>query len=96
MIKAVIFDMDGTINRGRAAIPGAKEMIKKLREKNIQTIFLTNAATRSREGFRKKLLSIGIEVNEVDGEGGGADDAPCGIWYEVPGLCVPREFSHFG
>lgn len=64
MIKAVIFDLDGTLYIGKKAIPGAEKKVKELRSKGVKTLFLTNAATRSRKGVAEKLQKMGIGVSE--------------------------------
>jgi len=67
MIKAAIFDLDGTLFLGKTAIPGAAEKLEELRSKRIKTIFLTNAATRSRENLLEKIRGMGLsaEIDEV-------------------------------
>ena len=66
MIKAVIFDLDGTLYLGKTPITGAVEAIKRLREEKFQTLFLTNAATRSRAGVALKLANMGFEASESE------------------------------
>ncbi len=62
MIKAVIFDLDGTLYLGKTAIPGAQEKLDELHDKGIMTIMLTNAATRTRAGVVEKLAKMGISA----------------------------------
>ncbi len=62
MIKTVIFDLDGTLYRGKTVIAGAVEKVGELRSKGIRVLFFTNAATRSRKGVAEKLLGMGFEV----------------------------------
>jgi 4-nitrophenyl phosphatase len=59
-IRAVIFDLDGTLYLGRTPIKGAKECIERLRESGRKVFFLTNAATRSRQGIASKLMDMGF------------------------------------
>jgi len=70
MIKAMIFDLDGTIYIGKTAVPGAIDKIKELRKKDVKTIFLTNAATMSRKGIAEKLQNMGFDVQENECYGG--------------------------
>lgn len=70
MIKAVIFDLDGTIYIGKTAVPGAIDKIKELRKRGVKTIFLTNAATMSRKGIAEKLNGMGFDVRESECYGG--------------------------
>lgn len=69
MLKAVLFDLDGTLYKGKTAIPGAEETLERLRKEGIRIFFITNAATRSRAGIVEKLTGMGIhaEENEVYG-----------------------------
>lgn len=66
MIKAVIFDLDGTIYVGGTPVPGAKEKIEELKGKGIQVIFLTNAGTSSRRSLAAKLGKMGFATEEKD------------------------------
>ncbi|MBU0591708.1 HAD-IIA family hydrolase [Candidatus Micrarchaeota archaeon] len=65
-IKAVVFDLDGTLFVGKTPIDGAKEKLEELRRKGKQIIFLTNAGTRSRKGVAEKLNAMGFEANEKE------------------------------
>ncbi len=60
MIKAVIFDLDGTIYVGNTIIPGAAAKVGELRKRGVKVLFFTNAGTRSRKGFSMKLSAMGI------------------------------------
>ncbi len=66
MLKAVLLDLDGTVYRGKSAIPGADETLQKLRDKGIRLFFVTNAATRSRVGVVEKLAGMGIHAKEEE------------------------------
>ena len=66
MIKAVIFDLDGTLFLGKQTIPGAPELLERLRSQGKKVIFLTNAATRSRENMAEKLVSIGLSAEKEE------------------------------
>jgi HAD superfamily hydrolase (TIGR01457 family) len=67
MIKAVIFDLDGTLYLGKTPLKGAAEKLAGLRERGIKVLFLTNAATRSRANVALKLSNMGFGAvkNEV-------------------------------
>jgi HAD superfamily hydrolase (TIGR01457 family) len=60
MLKAVLLDLDGTIYKGKSAIPGTAEALEKLREKGIRLFFISNAATQSRIGVVERLAAMGI------------------------------------
>jgi len=64
MLKAILLDLDGTVYKGKTAIPGTNETMVKLRERGYRLFFVTNAATRSRTGIVEKLESMGIEAKE--------------------------------
>jgi len=66
MIKAVIFDLDGTIYIGNTPLPGAAEAVEKLKTAGIKTIFLTNAATGSRADVVAKLSRMNIKAERKE------------------------------
>jgi 4-nitrophenyl phosphatase len=70
MIKAVIFDLDGTLYLGHTPIRGAIEALTRLRKSGKKIFFLTNAATRSRQGIASKLMDMGFEANKSEVIGG--------------------------
>ena len=57
---SILFDLDGTIYSGGAAINGAVEFIAKLVESSIDYRFITNRSDRSSEQVSKHLVSLGI------------------------------------
>jgi len=71
-IKAVVFDLDGTLFLGKTLIPGAIGCIRALRDADVQTFYLTNAGTRSRTGVAEKLNSMGFAAK--------ADEIYCGSY----------------
>ncbi len=66
MIKAVIFDLDGTLYRGKTPLPGAAETLDTLRKKGVKSLFLTNAATMSRADVAAKLNGMGLRARKED------------------------------
>lgn len=66
MIKAAIFDLDGTLYRGKTAIPGAVEKVAELRKAGKKVFFLTNAATKSRTDVAAKLSGMGFEARKAE------------------------------
>ena len=62
-----IFDLDGTLYRGKTLIKGADKVITALREKGKRIFFLTNSATQSRKSLCEKLKKFGINahINEI-------------------------------
>ena len=66
MIKAVIFDLDGTLYLGKTPVKGAAEKLAELREKGTKVLFLTNSATRSRANVALKLSNMGFGAIKKD------------------------------
>ena len=61
-LDALVFDLDGVVNRREIVIPGAKEAIEQVRRSGLRVIFATNNATRSPESLAKKLGHMGIDA----------------------------------
>lgn len=60
-IKAVAFDLDGTIYFGEQLAEGARELIAYLDAQNIQHFFFTNNSFKSRQEVFEKLLRLGLQ-----------------------------------
>ena len=63
-IKGYLIDMDGVIYRGKELIPGAKEFISLLQEKNIPFLFLTNNSRFTRRDIKEKLNRMKVNISE--------------------------------
>ena len=65
--KGYIFDLDGTIYLEDILLPGAKELILKLRKEKKKVIFLSNNPTKNPEMYAEKLTKLGIPTspNEI-------------------------------
>jgi len=61
-VETFIFDCDGVIWKGDSLIEGVPETIAMLREMGKRLIFVTNNSTKSRAGYLKKFLSLGLEI----------------------------------
>ena len=68
MYSAYLFDLDGTIYLGDAALPGAAETIAALRAAGRRTIFLSNNPTRTRQQYSAKLTAMGIAIDTLTPE----------------------------
>jgi arabinose operon protein AraL len=55
-----LFDLDGTVYRGDALIPGAAETIRALREAGRRVAFLSNKPLQTRDDYARKLTALGI------------------------------------
>lgn len=66
-VKAVLFDLDGTIYYGSKIISGANEVINHCKEVGKQVFFLTNNSTKTRRQIYEKLVGMGVacEYDEV-------------------------------
>lgn len=62
-IKSLIIDMDGVLYRGRRPLPGAKEFLQHLEERETAYILVTNNSTRTPEEYVTVLKEMGIEVS---------------------------------
>lgn len=62
-----IFDLDGTIYRGERLIPGAQEVIQRLKNLGRRIVYLSNKPLQTREDYAAKLTRLGIptEPKEV-------------------------------
>lgn len=61
-VKAVAFDLDGTIYCGNSLINGSLELISFLKNLGIQVLYFTNNSSRSRKQIYEKLRNLGIEL----------------------------------
>lgn len=61
-LRAVIFDLDGVIYRGRTVLPHAAETVAWARDHGLQVRFLTNNSTLTRADYSRRLAGFGIET----------------------------------
>lgn len=66
-LEAVLFDLDGTVYLGESALPGAVELVRALRNRNIKTLFISNKPLFPRQVYAEKLTRLGIptETDEI-------------------------------
>ncbi len=64
MTKAWLIDMDGVLVHEGDAIPGAKEFLMKLSEKEIPHLILTNNSIFTARDLSERLRTSGLEVEE--------------------------------
>lgn len=61
-MRAVLFDLDGTLYEDGVPLPGAAETVAELRRRGTQVGFVTNTTSRSRRLLRERLAGCGIEA----------------------------------
>ncbi len=59
-LKAIFFDLDGTVYAGDQEIPGASEFIKRCHAKGIRCMYITNRSNRKPETVCEQLLEYGV------------------------------------
>jgi HAD superfamily hydrolase (TIGR01457 family) len=64
MIRALLLDLDGTVFRGKTAIPGAEKTLEKLREMGFKLFFLTNGNNKTRAQYVQKLKKMGLHAKK--------------------------------
>lgn len=60
-IKAVMFDLDGTVYYGSQIIAGANNTIAFFRKNGIQVFFTTNNSTMARRRVYERLIKLGVD-----------------------------------
>ena len=59
-----LFDLDGTLYQGDAAIPGAPELIARLRKRGTPFRFVTNTTSKPRSAIVTRLRGYGFALEE--------------------------------
>lgn len=63
MIQGILFDLDGVLYVGNAAIDGAEATLRWVNDSAIPHLFVTNTTSRPRSAIVEKLAGMGISVN---------------------------------
>jgi NagD protein len=66
MIRGAIFDLDGTIYRGEALIPGAREALAALAAAGIGRVFLSNKPLERPAAYAAKLTRLGVPTADAE------------------------------
>jgi HAD superfamily hydrolase (TIGR01457 family) len=66
MHQAMIFDLDGTLYRGAAAIPGAADFVGRARDQGWTPLFMTNRANRAAAVVAGQLRGMGIPCEDAE------------------------------
>ena len=61
-MRALLFDLDGTMYTDAGPVPGAVETVRRLRARGIPYQFVTNTTGRPRAKLVERLVSYGFEV----------------------------------
>jgi HAD superfamily hydrolase (TIGR01450 family) len=61
-IEGIIFDIDGTVARGRQVLPGALEALAELRRRDIRYAFFTNDNSNPIRSWVERLGAMGIDA----------------------------------
>ena len=59
-VDGFVFDLDGTVYLGEAALPGAVDAIATLRARGKRVLFVSNKPLEPREAYAAKLTRVGI------------------------------------
>src|SRR4051812_39115262 len=62
--KGYLIDLDGTMYKGSEKIEAAGDFVKKLREKDIPYLFVTNNSSRTPAQVAQKLMEFDIPAEE--------------------------------
>ena len=65
-IKGFIFDLDGTLYMNDQLLPGAADLLCKLKEKKIPYVFVTNTTSKSVSEILEHLATMGIGATARD------------------------------
>lgn len=65
-VDSVLFDCDGVIWRGDQAIPGAAQVINRLKETGKKVFFVTNNSSKTRRMYADKMSALGFDVSEEE------------------------------
>ncbi|MBI5418813.1 MAG: HAD-IIA family hydrolase [Deltaproteobacteria bacterium] len=62
-IRAVVFDLDGTIYEGDKPADGALDLVRFFRENDVKVFYCTNNSTKTRRELRGKLVKMGLAAS---------------------------------
>lgn len=65
-VDGFVFDLDGTVYLGEAALPGSVEAIAELRRRDKRILFVSNKPLEPREVYAAKLTRLGIPAGPDD------------------------------
>ncbi len=62
-VSGAIIDLDGTVYRGGALLPGADRAIERLHDRGVETLFVSNNPTKPPERYASDLVEMGIDTD---------------------------------
>jgi 4-nitrophenyl phosphatase len=62
-VAGAIIDLDGTVYRDGALLPGADRAIERLQDRDVEILFVSNNPTEPPEGYAADLRDLGIDVD---------------------------------
>src|SRR4051794_30513480 len=62
----LLADLDGTLYRGPAAVPGAAEAVREAVERGVRTVYVTNNASRRPSDVAAHLAELGFPAAPDD------------------------------
>jgi arabinose operon protein AraL len=65
-VDGFVFDLDGTVYLGEAALPGSVEAIAELRRRGKRVLFVSNKPLEPRQNYAAKLTRLGIPTPAED------------------------------
>ncbi|MFB6183168.1 MAG: HAD-IIA family hydrolase [Haloarculaceae archaeon] len=65
-LRAVVLDLDGTLYRGSTPIPGASEVVARLRRAGFSIHFFSNNPSRTPGAYVERLASMGVSATESE------------------------------
>jgi HAD superfamily hydrolase (TIGR01458 family) len=65
-VRAVVFDLGGTLYEGDAPVLGVPEVVRALRAGGVAVRFLTNTTSQSRRALIEKLRAMGLSVGKPE------------------------------
>jgi HAD superfamily hydrolase (TIGR01458 family) len=63
-VRALLLDLDGVLYVEDQPVPGARDAVRRLRERGLALRFVTNTTARSRAQTLEKLVALGFEIEE--------------------------------
>jgi HAD superfamily hydrolase (TIGR01458 family) len=63
-VKGILFDLDGVVHVGEAAVDRAADTLGRIRELGIPHLFITNTTTKSPRDLHEKMSRLGLPIDK--------------------------------